>query len=290
VGDPRPLTLRPGAARGGLVDELAGAIAAGDAVLFTGAGFSRGARSVRGVPLPTSRDLVELMWPIAFGDEPRDPSALADVYACAVDADERRTGEVLRSHLHVDADALPASYDTWFSMPWHRVYTLNADDLEEAAARRFRLPQEIRPVSALRDGLPPRAPELLCVHLNGRIADYPDMTFSQQQYGQRVARPDPWYQHLAADLSAHTVLFVGTLLNESPLWQQFALHLGDRPPADRPRSFLVSHNVPVARRRVLERLNVEWVPMDQERFAAEHLGAAAAAGHDALGRGRLVDR
>lgn len=241
-------------------------------ILFTGAGLSQDARSVAGEPIPSTADLVEIMWPIAFPGQEPDGSDIEDVFESALMADRERTGEVLCERLRVDPDSLEGSYETWFSMPWFRIYTLNVDDLDNAVQQRFRLPVPIRCLSALSDELPPRLSELLCVHLNGRISGFPAITFSHQQYGERTAAPDPWYQHLAADLLAHPVLFVGTQLDEPPLWQQFALRtgrgLGER---DRPPSYLVSPSLPLARRRVLEELNVTWVPMDQAAFAEEVL-------------------
>jgi hypothetical protein len=255
-----------------LVAELRPHVEDGDLVLFTGAGFTGGARSVIGDPIPTSQDLRALLWPIAFPGEAPDESTLEDVYECAVAADEAATGDLLRSRLMVEPTTLAGSYRTWLSVPWARLYTLNVDDLDDAASRHWELPSPVRSVSALTDGLPARTDGLLSIHLNGRVADYPAMTFSQLQYGQRTATPDPWYQHLAADLRDRPVVFVGTSLDEPPLWQQVAIHLLDRDPDDIPRSYLVATRVPRARREVLRRLRVEWVPADAATFAEEVLG------------------
>jgi hypothetical protein len=171
-------------------------------------------------------------------------------------------------------------------VPWVRACTLNVDDLDDAVNRRWQLPAPIRSISALTDRLPARSDALFSVHLNGRICDYPEMTFSQLQYGHRTAVTDPWYQHLAADLRDQPVIFVGTTLDEPPLWQQVALHLVPAEgTADRPRSFLVSPETPRARQEVLRRLHVEWVPMSSSEFADRvlaELGDACRAGHRAL--------
>lgn len=250
-----------------LVADLEPHVAEGRLVLFTGAGFSRDARTISGDPVPMSATLAELLWPIAFPGAGPDDSRLEDLYECAVAADEEATGRALRSKLIVDESTLPTFYETWFSVPWRRAYTLNVDDLDVAADRRWSLPAPVRSVSALSSGLPPRVDGLLSVHLNGRVDDFPAMTFSQLQYGQRTAVPDPWYQHLAADLQEGPVVFVGTSLDEPPLWQQVALHLVGSGGVERPRSYLVAHRVPRARREVLRRFHVEWVPMDAADFA-----------------------
>ena len=250
-------------------------------VLFTGAGFSRAAVAASGRPIPSTPELEDLLWPIAFPHEAQDDSTIVDIYACAVRADPARTGELLRRHLCVDPESLPDGYRTWFSAPWARIYTLNVDDLDEAVGRRFELPQPLHPVSALEDALPTRGEDILSIHLNGRIAGFPNITFSLDQYGQRAALPDPWYQHLAIDLAERPFLFVGTRLNEPPLWQQLALRLADEEVrTTRPMSYLVSSRLPVARRRLLEDLNVEWLPMDQACFGETVLAPVLASSGD----------
>lgn len=281
-----------------LLDQLGGQLASGEVVLFTGAGFSADARARDGEALPSTAELTRQLWAVAFPDHEPDGSQLEDVYECALAADPQRTADVLCARLQVDDRSLPDTFQTWFSMPWFRVYTLNVDDVDEAAQRRFDLPVAVRPVSALTDELPPRCPDLLSVHLNGRIADFPAITFSHAQYGQRTALPDPWYQHLAADLSAHPVLFVGTQVDEPPFWQQLALRLWESDARRaRPPSYLVTPRLPLARRRVLHQLQIEWVPMRQADFARDvlaQLGPHAEQGHERLraaaGWGTVIER
>jgi len=260
---------------GGLRARFAGQLRRGDVVLFTGAGFSRAAIAASGVPVPSVAQLRSLLWPIAFPNQPvDDASTLGDLYDCAVKAARNRTRQELTAAFTVQPDGVPDVYRTWFSMPWFRMYTLNVDNLEEAAARRFSLPRRIRSISAVREGLPPMTGELIAVHLNGRLDDFPDMTFSQRQYGERTARPDPWYEVLVADLASRPVLFVGTELDEPPLWQH--LELRRRRTAGRelrPGSYLVTPSLSAARRTMLEDYNVDWIQMDQETFAKNVLGA-----------------
>ena len=271
-----------------LLSDFAGDLGTGRLVLFTGAGFSGGALNHDGQPLPSTAELRDLLWPLVFDDVEPDSSELADLYECALACAVDETGELLRRRLRVDERTLPEVYRTWYSMPWFRSYTLNVDDLDDAVQRRFDLPVGIRSVSALGDELPARTHELLSVHLNGSVAGFPRITFSHQQYGQRTALPDPWYQHLAVDLARHPVLFVGTQLAEPPLWQQVALRAAGDTIADRPRSYIVTPHLPLARQRILADLNVEWVAMPHEQFAEEvlqRLEDAAAAGFRALEAG-----
>ena len=158
-------------------------------------------------------------------------------------------------------------------MPWTRIYTLNLDDLDEAVQRTFELTRRIRTISALREGFPRSEDDLVVVHLNGRINDYPEMTFSQRQYGERTARPDPWYAHLVADISSHPVVFVGTTLDEPPLWQHIELRRSrvQRTRELRPGSYLVTPSIPAARARMLQDFNIQLVEMTQEDFASQVL-------------------
>lgn len=182
-------------------------------MLFTGAGFSRAARSTTGGAVPSVRELAEHLWKIGFPGQTFDEaSTLGDIYEAAVRVARNRTRDLMFRLLEVDAASLPDSYRVWFSMPWVRVYTLNIDDLDEAVQRTFMLPRPIRSVSALSSPLPGTDEALWVIHLNGTMGDFPEMTFSQRQYGERTARPDPWYSHLVADLSGRPVLFVGTQL------------------------------------------------------------------------------
>lgn len=246
----------------------------GELILFTGAGFSLAASNRKGTTLPSVNDLRGTLWEIAFPNEPLDStSSLADIFEVALKRAGNRTGQILKDLLSVNENKLPQCYKVWFSLPWARIYTLNIDDLDEAIQRIYDLPRPIQTVSALKDSFPTDLGSLLSIHLNGRLQDFPDVTFSQRQYGERTARPDAWYHHLVTDISGHPVLFVGTQLDEAPLWQQIELRRGRGREARelRPGSYLVMPSISVARRAMLEDYNVQFVPMTQEQFASEIL-------------------
>jgi len=257
-----------------LIARLKGQMARGEVILFTGAGFSLAARNRFGGPIPCPAELRDILWPIAFPNTPLDPSSsLADVYECAIRVAGGKTCDALRHYLVVDTTGVPEIYKLWFSMPWARIYTLNLDDLDEAAQSAFGLERELKAISALTGALPLASGDLLSIHLNGRVTDCPQVTFSQQQYGARTARPDPWYQHLVTDLASHPIVFVGTQLDEPPLWQQIELRRSRerRVRELRPGSYLVTPGLSVARRSVLEQFNIDLIEMKQEEFAEKIL-------------------
>jgi tetratricopeptide (TPR) repeat protein len=278
------------------VETLQSQMSRGEVILFTGAGFSMDAKATDGQNVPSARALTKILWPAAFPGGSFDPgSQLGDVFEVALQASRTNVAETLRSCLTVDATSLPDFYRSWFTMPWYRMYTLNIDDLELAAQRAFDLPVSISTVSAKRDSIPRRDYGLECVHLNGDLQDVPNVTFSAPAYGGRIPGTDPWYSALTSELMSHPVVFVGTELNESPLWQHIALR-GDRVGLERelrPRSYLVSPTLPPARRALLRQYNVEHIPMDAADFARRILSGmaeASAQGHSVLASRRAITR
>ena len=119
-------------------------------------------------------------------------------------------------------------------------------------------------------------------HIVGHGAD--EITFSTVQYGDRLAAQDPCYRRLVDDLKEYPFLFVGTRLDEAPLWR----HLRARGPdgrahgdAERPLSFIVTPRLERARQSLLHDLNIQWIPMPARHFARRVLARL----DDAVGPG-----
>ena len=266
-------------------------IKSGEIVLFTGAGFSRDAKAeATGKELPTSEELRSILWSIAFPGANKDnESSLGDVFDCAIQKAQTQVCITLNTHLRVDSTNLPDYYSLWFSVPWARAYTLNIDDLAKAAERAFDLPRPIQAVSG-QDPLPTLSNSLTYVHLNGQLMDAPNVTFSAPQYGQRFPGRDPWYTTLAADLLSMSVIFVGTTLDEPPLWEHLELR-GQKAQSReyRPKSYLVTPHLPLPRQNLLKKFNIEHIPMDTKQFANDVLADMKPAideGHSNLSRTR----
>jgi hypothetical protein len=242
--------------------ELTAIVASGDAVLFTGAGFSAEAVDQSGRPLPDSAEMVRDVWSMLFGEEPPDDSTLADLYDVALLRAPDRLREYLRSRLQVGDAPLPRTFGTWFGAPWRRVYTLNVDDLEVAVARQFDLPRRLVPVSALAEPQDRAGNHVLeVVHLNGIATDDPrQVTFSTLQYASRLCEPDREYERLVEDLASSPFVFVGTTLDEVVLWKHVQLQRanGDQRLPGR-HSFLISPSLTRARQCLLEDHRIHWV-------------------------------
>jgi len=263
---------------------LAEAMHSGALTLFTGAGFSSDAVAADGRQVPSGKELADELWDLCFPGEDRDASGLQDLFHHALATCPGDLAELLQRRLTVGSAPLPEHYRLWFSLPWRRLYTVNVDDLELAASRQFPLPRRPHPISALTSnhgpGAEPTRDVLEVVHLNGMVRDAPShVTFSTSQYATRLANREPWYRALAEDLLECPFLFVGTRLDEMPLWQ----HLeavgarressprrddGGSPGAvNRPHSFAVTPSLERARRSLLATFRIEWVPMEARDFA-----------------------
>jgi SIR2-like protein len=257
-----------------LRQRLANQIASGELILFTGAGFSLDAINIVGSNLPSVGTLSKALWPLAFPSDPFDDrSNLGDIYDVAARRAGNKVRDTLRDLLTTDSASIPEVYRKWFSMPWARIYTLNIDDLDEASHIAFQLHRPIRSISAQTDTYPIESTDLYSIHLNGKVADYPAVTFSARQYGERTARHEPWYYHLVADLISHPILFVGTELDEPLLWQHIELR-GKRRPRQkelRPGSYLVTPGISAARRAMLDDFNIKLIEMTQADFVADIL-------------------
>ncbi|MCH7699860.1 MAG: SIR2 family protein [Chloroflexi bacterium] len=261
-------------------------------ILFLGAGFSADARASSGEQLPSSYQLASMCWRLAFPDEEFDEgTTLGDAFHAAKSRDPKGLQELIKGRLQVDAESLPDYYATWLSAPWARCYSLNIDDLELAAARRFNLGRAVRAVSATSNSESERPTPggLDVVHLNGFVADdLDDLTFSALDYGSRASRPEQWYIVCANELLTRPVVFVGTKLEEPLFWQYVELRLTKGPRGThevRPRSYLVSPSLNAAKRVLLRELNIEFVEMTASQFEEKVLRPASDAneeGHAAI--------
>ncbi|HSJ99902.1 MAG TPA: hypothetical protein VK932_01630 [Kofleriaceae bacterium] len=257
------------------LDELAVVIRSGEAMLFTGAGFSSGARDLDGNPLPDSAQMIRELWSLVFETDGPDDSSLPDLYDAALLRAPERLGAYVACRLRIGDHPLPRHYEAWFSAPWRRIYTLNVDDLERAVARQYALPRRLRSVSAIVPDEPepdepgehehehePEGREALdVVHLNGLAgATADELTFSTMQYASRLCSRDREYERLVSDLERAPFVFAGTTLDEVVLWQHVELRrraTGDPPP--RRPSFLISPALTRARQVLLESLGIRWV-------------------------------
>jgi hypothetical protein len=105
-------------------------VLAGRALLFTGAGFSRGAINLRGTQFKTGRELAKHFANLTGLPEATELEDAAEWFVNTLG--KERLVEELQNEFTVKAVA-PAHVDL-LTYPWHRVYTTNYDNVAEAAA------------------------------------------------------------------------------------------------------------------------------------------------------------
>jgi hypothetical protein len=245
------------------LDLLGDLATSGDAVLFTGAGFSAGAQDRIGRALPRSVELIAELWRLLFDEGPPDGTTLPDLFEVAGDG-QLDWGSYLEDRLTVNEETIPSFYARWFGAPWRRIYTLSIDDLDEAVARRFSLPRVLRCISTSDELHWHRLDALDVVHLNGSIRDLSHATLSTSQYATRLTAADPLYHRLCEDLTSHPFVFVGTVLDEPIVWEHLAQLCGGDLVAHS-SSLLVTPSVERGRQLVLQRSNVRWVTATAEQ-------------------------
>lgn len=269
----------------------------GQPVLFTGAGFTSDCLSQARTPIPLGSQLARAIWTLCYPDDAYDnKSSLQDLYETALLTRRQELVELVTRQLTVgtDVDSIPQYIIDIYSLPWARTYTLNVDNLAEAINIRTKLPRKLCPVSPRTTDSQGRGSDdgkiLQVIHLNGVLADLPDnVTFSHSQYAQRLARrEDILYQQLAADLLCRPVIFIGSELDEGPLWQNIEIRSdkGGRGTREmRPRSYLVTPELGRAKAERMAHFNCVWIQMTAGEFAHEvlpELAPATAQGLEAL--------
>lgn len=253
-------------------DSLNRAFGEASPILFLGAGFSWDAKDSNGVSIPLGRQLTEELWNIAFpGDPFEGATTLRDIFQVCIETHRSQTIKHLEMRLTVAQKTLPSYYATWFSPPWHRIYSLNIDTLPSAARQRFRLPRPTKVISARQrypeELVDPDELEVVC--LNGTLADLPDrVVFTGPQFAGRLNELDPWYQRLAAEFITHPIIFVGTELDEPSLWSHIELRKRSADTRElRPKSYLVTPAIPRARALALQSYNITHIAMTAKEFA-----------------------
>ena len=251
------------------------------AVLFIGAGFSATSKNIEGERIPLGQELAKKIWPLCFpSDEFEVSASLSDLYETALSKDPNGLKQLLLKCLTIQSDSIENWMIDYFSFPWHRIYTLNVDNLIDVIPQRSSLPRTLRGISATNLSAPLTQTEgnfgsLEFIGLNGTMADIPqNVTFSTSQYSRRIVFPDQFYQQLTADIVSRPIIFVGSNLNEPSLWQNIEIRKakGARGAFEmRPRSYLVTPHLDRSRRARLSDFNISWIPMTAKEFSEQVL-------------------
>jgi hypothetical protein len=182
----------------------------GRAVLFLGAGFSRGATNLGGRDFSLGADLASRL--SAAADVPKEfalddaAEAYAGKFGAAKLVDELKVS--------FSAKAVADFHKRIAEVPWRRVYTTNYDDVFELACRD--IGKRVDAVIPADDISQISKKNLICVHLNGLIARtnensiWGDLKLTQPSYDSGSALDNEWGSFFRSDLqAAQAVFFVG---------------------------------------------------------------------------------
>jgi len=217
-----------------------------------------------------SSELAQILWEIAFpGQAFVREDRLGDIFEVAQRQNSHRVQEVLEANLKIDSSSIPNWYRPYMHGPWHRVYTTNFDNFWDVAPLVDPNARQLVAVSAIEDEPIPSNTHGEVVHLNGRLDEYPHITLSPKQYGERSISFDKWYSLLIQDMFGHPVIFIGTELDESLLWGYMAerRQRTNRSGEHRPKSFLVAPSISPSKRAILSELNVVYLEATAEEFS-----------------------
>jgi hypothetical protein len=181
----------------------------GNAILFTGAGFSRDAISSRGAgkTVPTATEFASSISEM-LGIEKAYPLQTVAEYFLS----QRGAGDLVRILLdNFSIASVREHHKVAASLPWRRVYTTNYDNCFEVAASQ--VGSEWTPTTI---DMLPNSDRGRCVHINGHISHLTPATVQSQvklthsSYSSESFSNSKWSQQLRQDMSASkAVFFVG---------------------------------------------------------------------------------
>lgn len=280
-----------------IVEYLSGQFERGRPILVSGAGFSSYAKNLKGEPVPSGPKLAEKIWGLVYPDvEYEEKTQLQDIFEIAKAQCRTSLISLLNEHLIIDPSKSDLSaYEKIFLFPWYRSYTLNADNLDKVLNTHYMFRRKLLAIDGMAeksistDSIGSIADNLFSIHLNGIFERDPDaITFGRLQYARRTRFADPWYSTFTTEIMTHSVVFIGTTLDEPPLWEhieQRDIKGGRGVRENRPWSFLITRDLSKPRADLLKQYNVEWLNLELEEFYEEILSkckGAVASGYKAL--------
>ena len=181
----------------------------GNAILFLGAGFSRGLHSVKSNELPSGSELAKILCKEADVKITSDLGLAAKRYLKKQSEDSLI--DILKSYFVVKDT--PDTYSSIFKCPWRQVYTTNYDNVFEIGAQK----QEMLYESVDSTDIPRNsAGKQRVVHINGFISTVncnnlnTSFKLTNPSYLTTHFRDSVWSEVFIRDInSAHAVFFVG---------------------------------------------------------------------------------
>lgn len=159
------------------MEDIIRKISNGKAILFVGAGFSKNGKNIIGNELPLAKELSNLIGKIGEFDDGNDLKYAADYFlnSCCL-KNSKLTDKLIEKLKDIFTIKEPQDEHKWImKVPWKRVYTTNYDDLVELAARSVGKRFETVDID---DPTEKYSTDLICVHLNGAVANLDETTIN----------------------------------------------------------------------------------------------------------------
>ena len=238
----------------------------GHAVLFAGAGYSRGATNRVGQPLKSAHELANHLALLAGLP---DGTSLDDAAEEFINlSGEESLVRELKTEFTVNE--ITSAHKQIAEIPWRRIYTTNYDNVLEKAY--FDLNRNLKPMTLseearLRGG--DKVSETLCVHLNGfvellnRETIGSELKLTDTSYLTASVSDSPWATMFRQDLSlARAIFFVGYSLADLDIRRL----LFESPQLSQKCFFVIGNQAEEATRRRVSRFGTV-VPLDTSEFA-----------------------
>lgn len=244
-----------------------------EVMLFLGAGFSTLASNKAKVPLPTGSQFCQILWSFMGLDGEWDKTTpLNSLYELLLSRGiaKERIREMLIQTFEVREYS--KTYNSLLLPFWYKIYTLNIDNLVEKIY--FDSSRSTKSIRYPFDHYEERDQTLestLIVHLNGRIpCDPEDIIFGKSQYAAASIDIQPLYHQFVNDFSVYPTIFLGTQIEEQLLDQYIQVRQRKKSEHKelRPKSFLITKNIPNAKVELLKIYNIVAIDASVEDFLA----------------------
>lgn len=187
----------------------------GGSVLFTGAGFSIGAKNLEGEQIPLSKQFASTLG-ARIGLPPDTPLTLASELYCETRKDDRAFLELLRRNF--TASDVKNYHKVIANFPWKRIYTTNYDNVAEFANPKLsHFDRKTIPFSF-------EGSATHLAHLNGSVraitrdTALDDFQLTLTHYMERDVFQSAWASTLRSDFRlASSIVFVGYSMYDSDI-------------------------------------------------------------------------
>ncbi|EMK3363205.1 SIR2 family protein [Vibrio parahaemolyticus] len=194
------------------IDLLQRRISSGNAVLFTGAGFSLGARNILGSEPPMAKELARKLSQLSKLDEESDDLMFASEVALELN-DHSSILDLLKDNYTLNK--VSSSHEDICNLPWKRFYTTNYDNSIELSS--LNKNKRVESIDISSDPIDYIKKKNVCLHINGKIegsneSDLIDkIKLSDASYLSADSFiKSKWKYHFNRDLErASAIVFVG---------------------------------------------------------------------------------